>query len=138
MPSSTSSFSHRSSTFRRNPGPSKKNSGGGGSGKRYRDPDESDSEDDTGAAATSGFVGAYPAGDEDDDDQFDEEDEDEGEAEPDYDVLPTMLVYRGGELAFSWPRVDFDIASAAGKGGGVGYGGANAIEMRDVEALLVK
>lgn len=131
LPSSTSSFSHRSSTFRRNPGPSKKNSGGG---KRYRDPDESDSEDDTGAAA--GFVGAYPADGDEDDDQF--EDEDEGELEPDYDVLPTMLVYRGGELAFSWPRVDFDIASVAGKGGGVGYGGANAIEMRDVEALLVK
>ncbi|KAG9047957.1 hypothetical protein FS837_001141 [Tulasnella sp. UAMH 9824] len=127
--------SHRRTTFRRNPGPS----GGGGGKKRYQDPDESDSDDDGDAAnaknsASSRFVGSYPA--DDDDDRFDEEDEEE--AEPDYDVLPTMLVYRGGELAHSWPRVDFDIASVAGKGGGVGYGGANAIEMRDVEALLVK
>ncbi|KIO28666.1 hypothetical protein M407DRAFT_22100, partial [Tulasnella calospora MUT 4182] len=136
--------SHRSSTFRRNPGPSNK-SGSGGGKKRYQDPDESDSDDGGAEAANrnsaSRFVGtSYPANDDDeeeDDDRFDEEDG-EAEAEPDYDVLPTMLVYRGGELAHSWPRVDFDIASVAGKGGGVGYGGANAIEMRDVEALLVK
>jgi len=47
-----------------------------------------------------------------------------------------MLVYRGGELVFSWPRVDFEVAGATGKGGGVGMAGA--IDMQDVEALLAK
>jgi len=97
---------------------------------KYKDPDESDSDDD----APSNLVGAYPRQDEDD---AEEDDVHDWEPEPDYDVLPTMLVYRGGELLFNWPRVDWEIAAAVGKGGGVG-GGSNAIDSRDVEALLIK
>ncbi|KAG8930761.1 hypothetical protein FRC02_003722 [Tulasnella sp. 418] len=36
------------------------------------------------------------------------------EPEPDYDVLPTMLVYRAGELEFNWPRVDVDLKNSGG------------------------
>lgn len=38
-----------------------------------------------------------------------DDDEDEEEALPDPDVLPTMLVYRDGELERTWVRVDFDL-----------------------------
>ncbi len=93
---------------------------------RHRDPDESDSDSE------ANFIGAR-AEDEDED----EEQEDGLEAEPDYEVLPTLLVYRAGELVFSWPRVDWEIVSAAGKGGGVG-GGVDSLTVQDVEALLVK
>lgn len=43
--------------------------------------------------------------DEDDDDQ----DADEEEVEADSDVLPTILVYKDGELERNWIRVDFEI-----------------------------
>jgi hypothetical protein len=52
--------------------------------------------------------------DEDDDDPyagcFDEKDsadeyEDDDEANVDLDMLPTMLVYRGGELVYNWMRL---------------------------------
>lgn len=53
---------------------------------------------------------------EDETDQLDFDDEDN----VDTDVLPTMLVYRGGDLVYNWVRVDWE----AGKAG--------------VEELLVK
>ena len=43
----------------------------------------------------------------------DDEDSDEGDAEVDLDVLPTLLVYRDGELENTWVRVDWE-AGAAG------------------------
>ncbi|KAK7005698.1 Phosducin domain-containing protein [Favolaschia claudopus] len=54
------------------------------------------------------------------DDPYDEKDEDEDEEEEeisddnvDLDMLPTMLVYRDGELVHNWVRVDWE----AGQGG---------------------
>jgi hypothetical protein len=41
------------------------------------------------------------------DDEDDEEEEEEVEADP--DVLPTMLVYKDGELQRNWIRVDWEI-----------------------------
>jgi hypothetical protein len=41
------------------------------------------------------------------DDEADEEEEEEVEADP--DVLPTMLVYKDGELERNWIRVDWEI-----------------------------
>ena len=41
------------------------------------------------------------------DDEDDEEEEEEVEADP--DVLPTMLVYKDGELERNWIRVDWEI-----------------------------
>lgn len=44
-----------------------------------------------------------------DDDGGEDEDEDQWEDdEVDTDVLPTLLVYRGGELVHSWVRVDWE------------------------------
>ena len=55
------------------------------------------------------------ARDEDGDDPFgdeDGEDDDEGDAyeddDVDLDVLPTVLVYRDGELVYNWARVDWE------------------------------
>ncbi len=110
--------------------PKSSSSKGGTSSRRYRDPDDSDSGSEGGP---SNFIGGRTEGREEDED----DNEDEWEAEPDYDVLPTMLVYRGGELVFSWPRVDWEVTNAAGKGGGVG-GGVNAMDSRDVEDLLLR
>jgi len=45
-------------------------------------------------------------GDVDDEDADEEEDED---VEADPDVLPTMLVYKDGELERNWIRVDWEI-----------------------------
>ncbi|TXT11095.1 hypothetical protein VHUM_01846 [Vanrija humicola] len=42
-------------------------------------------------------------------DNYDDDDEEDEEARPDPDVLPTMLVYRDGELERTWVRVDFDL-----------------------------
>jgi len=39
----------------------------------------------------------------------DEEEEEEEEVEADPDVLPTMLVYKNGELERNWIRVDWEI-----------------------------
>jgi len=39
----------------------------------------------------------------------DEEEEEEEEVEADPDVLPTMLVYKDGELERNWIRVDWEI-----------------------------
>jgi hypothetical protein len=47
--------------------------------------------------------------DEEQDDDYDEEDE---EIEVDTDMLPTMLVYRDGELVHNWVRVDWEAGSA--------------------------
>jgi hypothetical protein len=41
------------------------------------------------------------------DNEDDEEEEEEVEADP--DVLPTMLVYKDGELERNWIRVDWEI-----------------------------
>lgn len=54
----------------------------------------------------SGGGGSAPAA------ELDDEDSDE-EDTVDTDMLPTMLVYRGGELMFNWVRVDWE-AGAAG------------------------
>lgn len=45
-------------------------------------------------------------GDDDDEDQDEEEQWEDDEV--DTDVLPTLLVYRGGDLAHSWVRVDWE------------------------------
>ncbi|KAI0766891.1 hypothetical protein BD413DRAFT_567914 [Trametes elegans] len=48
---------------------------------------------------------------EDDDDDDDDDDVDDGQWEDDEvdtDVLPTLLVYRGGELVHTWIRVDWE------------------------------
>lgn len=42
------------------------------------------------------------------DDYDDEEDEGHGEDDVDLDMLPTMLVYRNGELVYNWVRVDWE------------------------------
>lgn len=48
----------------------------------------------------------------DDDDDDDDELEDESQAsqneQVDSDLFPTMLVYRGGELVYTWIRVDWE------------------------------
>lgn len=41
------------------------------------------------------------------------DDDEEDEDNVDNDMLPTMQVYRGGELVFNWVRVDWE-AGAAG------------------------
>ncbi|KAG1847453.1 thioredoxin-like protein [Suillus tomentosus] len=45
---------------------------------------------------------------------YDEEEEDEGEQEEDVDtdMLPTLLVYRDGELVHNWVRVDWEAGQA--------------------------
>ena len=45
---------------------------------------------------------------EDEDDELDYDDEDN----VDTDMLPTMLVYRGGDLVYNWVRVDWEAGSA--------------------------
>ncbi|KAH8077484.1 hypothetical protein BXZ70DRAFT_696753 [Cristinia sonorae] len=57
--------------------------------------------------------GRYPGSDDEDDeddDGYGSSGEDEGwdDDKVDTDVLPTMLVYRGGELVHSWVRVDWE------------------------------
>jgi len=44
----------------------------------------------------------------DEDDELDLDDEDN----VDTDVLPTMLVYRGGDLVYNWVRVDWEAGKA--------------------------
>ena len=46
--------------------------------------------------------------DDDDDDSDSEKDDGWADDSVDTDVLPTMLVYRGGELVHSWVRVDWE------------------------------
>jgi hypothetical protein len=41
-----------------------------------------------------------------------EEDEEEGEDDVDTDMLPTLLVYRDGELVHNWVRVDWEAGQA--------------------------
>jgi hypothetical protein len=48
------------------------------------------------------------------DDEDDEEEEEEVEADP--DVLPTMLVYKDGELERNWIRVDWEIGEGDSEG----------------------
>jgi len=54
--------------------------------------------------------GEYHSDDEQEDEDSDEERSDEGweDDDVDTDVLPTLLVYRGGELVHSWVRVDWE------------------------------
>ena len=56
-----------------------------------------------------------PARHSDDEDGSDEEDEDEEDYEDhnvDTDMLPTLLVYRSGELVHNWVRVDWEAGQA--------------------------
>ncbi|KAJ7091173.1 thioredoxin-like protein [Mycena epipterygia] len=46
------------------------------------------------------------------DDEEDEEEEEIYEDDVDFDVLPTMLVYRDGELVHNWVRVDWEAGDA--------------------------
>lgn len=49
--------------------------------------------------------------DDDDDDPYRDDDDDENsgdESNVDLDMLPTMLVYRDGELVHNWVRVDWE------------------------------
>ena len=69
--------------------------------------------------AKSHIARPRPRQDDDEDDPYvDTEGEDEDEAEDfrdddvDLDVLPTMLVYRNGELVFNWVRVDWEAGGA--------------------------
>lgn len=54
--------------------------------------------------------GGYRSDDEDDEEDSEEERSDDGwdDDDVDTDVLPTLLVYRGGELIHSWIRVDWE------------------------------
>ena len=57
--------------------------------------------------------GRYPDDDDDDDDDEDDSGSDRSEGgweddEVDTDVLPTVLVYRAGDLVHSWVRVDWE------------------------------
>lgn len=60
-----------------------------------------------------------PRSNRDDDDLYEDDDEDENEDEViedddgvDLDMLPTMLVYRDGELVYNWVRVDWEVGQA--------------------------
>lgn len=46
--------------------------------------------------------------DDDDDDPYDDDDDSGGESHVDLDMLPTMLIYRDGELVHNWVRVDWE------------------------------
>lgn len=48
------------------------------------------------------------------------------EGEVDEDMLPTMLVYRGGELEYNWVRVDWE----------AGRAGVAELMMRYVRSLI--
>jgi hypothetical protein len=48
----------------------------------------------------------------DDKDDYDEEEEDVDDDNVDLDVLPTMLVYRNGDLVHNWVRVDWEAGEA--------------------------
>lgn len=56
--------------------------------------------------------------DDDDEDPFNEKDDEDDEDDPyreddvDLDMLPTMLVYRDGELVHNWVRVDWEAGEA--------------------------
>lgn len=43
---------------------------------------------------------------------YDEEDEEDEEDDVDTDMLPTLLVYRDGELVHNWVRVDWEAGQA--------------------------
>jgi hypothetical protein len=51
-----------------------------------------------------------------DHDDDDEDDEEEEEVEADPDVLPTILVYKNGELERNWIRVDWEIGDGTLEG----------------------
>lgn len=61
---------------------------------------------------------AHSRADDDDDDPYDEKNEDGDDVDAiddddvDLDVLPTMLVYRDGELVHNWVRVDWEAGRA--------------------------
>lgn len=45
---------------------------------------------------------------EDDDDEDEDQADDDEDDDVDLDVLPTLLVYRDGELVYNWVRVDWE------------------------------
>lgn len=49
-------------------------------------------------------------------DRYDDDSDDEGDTRADPDVLPTLLLYRDGELRHNWVRVDLEPAYAGGLG----------------------
>jgi hypothetical protein len=54
-----------------------------------------------------------PYGDDDENAQYSDEEDEDSEEDVDLDMLPTMLVYRDGQLVHNWVRVDWE----AGEGG---------------------
>ncbi|EIN06299.1 thioredoxin-like protein, partial [Punctularia strigosozonata HHB-11173 SS5] len=66
---------------------------------------EDDDDDDPFGDEKSGFVGRH-------EDDESERSSDEDDDNVDTDMLPTMLVYRDGELVFNWVRVDFEAGQA--------------------------
>ncbi|KAL1742689.1 hypothetical protein HDZ31DRAFT_83938 [Schizophyllum fasciatum] len=78
--------------------------------KTIREEDEDDDwDDDNEKPSGGGFLGRRDA-DEDDEEDGDDYDEDS----VDTDVLPTLLVYRDGELVHNWVRVDLDAKQERG------------------------
>lgn len=47
-----------------------------------------------------------------DTEDYDDESEEQTEEDVDLDMLPTILVYRNGELVFNWVRVDWEAGDA--------------------------
>ena len=71
--------------------------------RRILEGDEDDDEDDPYAYSEKETF--------EDDDEGAEDDRDV-DVEADLDVLPTMLVYRAGELEHTWVRVDWEAGTA--------------------------
>ncbi|KDQ34215.1 hypothetical protein PLEOSDRAFT_1081132 [Pleurotus ostreatus PC15] len=64
--------------------------------------------------------GSYNDAGDEDGDIYEDEDEEE---DVDLDMLPTMLVYRDGELVHNWVRVDWVAKDPSGSGGAAGITG---------------
>ncbi|TRM62038.1 hypothetical protein BD626DRAFT_459015 [Schizophyllum amplum] len=105
-------------------------------------PEEEDSDDEK--ANSGGYLGRT-----DDDSPTEEDDEYDSDA-VDTDVLPTLLVYRDGELVHNWVRVDLDAGKERGGvedllarhtiitgGGATLRDGTTALDYRGDEADLV-
>ena len=54
----------------------------------------------------------YDDDDYDDKDEYEDEDDDEDDEDVDLDMLPTMLVYRNGQLVHNWVRVDWEAGTS--------------------------
>ncbi|KZV92653.1 thioredoxin-like protein [Exidia glandulosa HHB12029] len=58
---------------------------------------------------TRSRIGAYESDDEEDEKDSDDDVDGDDDDEVDLDMLPTMLVYRDGELVHNWVRVDWEV-----------------------------